>query len=217
MKYDDIHSIPKLPKRFGSVRQVAYIVDDVDAAMDHWRDIGVGPFLITRNATPLKSSVYRGKKSGQIPVHIAFSYIGDMQLEIIEPLHTEPSIYTEAIERKLTGVHHYAVCVEDFAENYYYALEHGYEAVVDTGVDGLARMSYLENPNTNIVLEMIEWNDLTRPYFDALFGMWTEAKQIGADQEFDLASLTPKKAILKSLWGFVIRKMCGRIKSTMPK
>lgn len=214
MTLDDLQNIPSLPDRFGPTRQVAYIVPDLDTAIAYWKSLGVEPFLITRNVSPLQNAYYRGKKSSETPVNIGFGYHGDMQIELIEPLHKTPSIYSEAVERKLTGVHHYAVCVEDFPKNYFYALDNGYEAVVDSGVDGLGRMSYVENPDTGIIIEIIEWNNLTRPYFDAIQSLWEAAKDKGQDAEFELSTLTPKGAIAKGLLKFAFKKLMGQIKPT---
>jgi len=214
MTLNDLQNIPDLPSRFGPAKQVAFIVSDIDIAMAHWKSLGVKAFLVTRNQNPLQAAFYRGEKSGKTPVNIAFGYHGDMQIEMIEALDDTPSIYNEAIDRGITGVHHYAVCVEDFMAQYSYALDNGYEAVVDSGVDGLARMSYIENPDTDIILEMIEWNDLTRPYFVAIREMWEEAAAKGMDTEFELASLTPKGAIIKGLGSFLIKKLTGQVKPT---
>ena len=38
----------------------------------------------TRNASPLSNAYYRGQKAPSNRVNIAFAYIGDMQLEVIE-------------------------------------------------------------------------------------------------------------------------------------
>ena len=214
MKLGDLKETPPLPNMFGAVRQIAYIVDDIDAAMAHWKTLGIGGFLVTRDVSPLQNAFYRGEKSGPTKVHIAFGYVGDMQIELIEPLHDTPSIYTEAQKRGLTGVHHFAICVDDFLASYNQALDNGYEAIVDSGVDGLARMSYVENPDTGIILEMIEWNDLTRPYFDAIHSMWVEADAKGQNTEFKLAALTPKGATIKALGKFFVKKLTGQIKQS---
>ena len=60
----DFDSIPELPAIMGPAKQIAYMVDDIDAAIKHWHDeYGVGPFLVTRNATPLSNAYYRGEKA----------------------------------------------------------------------------------------------------------------------------------------------------------
>jgi len=110
MTPNDIQNLPNLPMQFGPIKQVAYIVNDIDASIAHWRELNVGPFLITRNISPLQNAFYRGQKSGKTPIHVAFGYIGDMQIELIEPLDDTPSLYTEAKTRGLSGIHHYAIC-----------------------------------------------------------------------------------------------------------
>ena len=214
MNLSDLDNIPALPPQYGPARQVAYIVKDIHAGMEAWRKNAVTPFLVTHNVSPLQNARYRGTKSGKTPVHIAFAYAGDMQIELIEPLHTTPSIYSEAIERNIASVHHYAVCVDDFAASYNHALDNGYEAIVDSGVDGLARMSYVENRHSGVILEIIEWNSLTRPYFDGLRTMWDKAAQQGEDVEFNLQDLTPTGAILKGLARFIGKKLTGQIQTT---
>ena len=215
MTLNDIQNLPAIPEKFGPARQVAYIVDNIDGAIAHWKSLGVPAFLVSRNATPLQNMYYRGQKSEAAPVNIAFGYFGDMQIELIEPLHDFPSIYTEARERNITGVHHYAVCVENFPECYNHALANGFEAIVDSGVDGLARMSYVENKSENLILELIEWNDLTRPYMDSIQALCEVASKTGQDADLDISSLTPKGALTKALGGFLVRKITGRVQKTM--
>lgn len=81
MKIEDFSNIPTLPAAFGPARQVAYIVDNIDAAMQACHDNHrIGPFLVTRNTAPLSNAFYRGEKAREARVNIAFAYVGDMQL-----------------------------------------------------------------------------------------------------------------------------------------
>jgi len=215
MILDDINNLPVLPKRFGDVRQIAYVVKDIDAAIAHWQTLGIGAFMVSRNISPMKNTYFRGNKAGAAPVNMAFGYSGNMQIELIEPLHDHASLYTEAINGPNKGVHHYAICVDNFAAEYHYALDNGFHAVVDSGIDGLARMSYVENLETGLIIEMIEWNDLTRPYFDAIHTLWQAANEKGENSEFDLLKLAPTGAVIKALGGFISKKLTGRITPTM--
>ncbi len=214
MTLKDLENIPMLPAQFGPVRQVAFIVDDIEEAISEWKSMGVKPFLVARNISPLQNAYYRNEKSGEVPINVAFAYHGNMQIELIEPLHSSPSIYSEAVEGGITDVHHYAVCVENFRKSYDYALDHGYEAVVDSGIDGLARMSYVEHEDRGIILEIIEWNVLTRPYFDAIRTMWEDAKNKGENTEFNLSGITPKGPLILMLIKYLVKKMTGQIKTT---
>ena len=209
----DFDNIPELPAIMGPAKQIAYMVDDIDAAVRRWHEeYGVGPFLVTRNAAPLSNAYYRGEKARTTRVNIAFAYVGDMQLELIELIGDTPGLYKEALDRKNYGVHHYAALVVDFAKAYNWALDHGYDAVIDSGVDGLARMSYMENTDAGIILEVIEWNGLTRPYFEGIEKMVKSADKKQLVHEFELADITPKVAVFFQLTKFAIKKLFGQVK-----
>lgn len=199
----------------GPARQIAYMVNDIDAAMKHWHDEhGVGPFLVTRNQAPLSNAYYRGDKAQTSRVNIAFAYVGDMQLELIELIGDTPGLYKEALDRGNYGVHHYAVLVDDFPKAYNWALDNNFDAVIDSGVDGLARMSYMENPRQGLILEVIEWNPLTRPYFNGLEDRVKAADASQLAHEFKLADLTPGLAVTLQLVKYMIRKLFGRVQQT---
>ncbi|MEM7413070.1 MAG: VOC family protein [Myxococcota bacterium] len=176
---------------FGPVRQTAYIVSDIDAAMEEWaRQLQLGPFAVCRGIQPLAGSRYRGEPTGDLTIHVAFAYIGDLQLELIEQVSDGPSMYREAIERRGFGHHHYGFCVEDFDHTYDTAMGAGFEAVVDAGAKGFARMSYIESTTIpGLVCEVIEWNDFTRPYFDGIRGFLDAADDTTRVHELDLAAL----------------------------
>lgn len=214
----DFDNIPELPPVFGPARQVAYIVPDIDAAMAHWHDEhGVGPFLVARNAAPLRNAYYRGEKAATARVNIAFAYVGDMQLELIELIGDTPSLYKEAIDRNITGVHHYAVCVDDFPAAYNWALDNGFEAVVDVGVDGLVRMSYVEDRERGLILEVIQWNALTRPYFEGLETLVSQADPAQPVHEFsldDLQAFIPKGSAMWQVARFGLKKLFGQVQQT---
>ena len=211
----DFANIPTFPAIFGPAKQVAYMVEDIDAAMHHWHsEHNVGPFLVTRNALPLTNAFYRGEKAQPARVNIAFAYVGGMQLELIELIGDTPSLYKEALDRQQFGVHHYAVCVEDFPAAYNWALDNGFDAVIDAGIDGLARMSYLENPDTGLILEVIQWNPLTKPYFEGLEKMVRAADASQLVHEFKLADITPKGAVLMQLLRFGVNRLFGRVQQT---
>jgi Glyoxalase/Bleomycin resistance protein/Dioxygenase superfamily len=211
----DFENIPELPAIMGPAKQIAYMVDDIDAAIKRWhQEYGVGPFLVTRNAVPLTNAYYRGEKAGTTRLNIAFAYVGDMQLELIELIDDTPGLYREALDRKHYGVHHYAVLVDDFPVAYNWALDHGFDAVIDAGVDGLARMSYVENPHSGLILEVIEWNPLTKPYFEGLEQMVRSADKGQLVHEFTLGDITPKTAVFSGLAKYLVKKVCGRVKPT---
>lgn len=210
----DFDNIPQLPSIFGPAKQIAYVVEDIDVAMRHWHDeYAVGPFLVCRNEAPLANAYYRGNKMQETLINIAFAYVGDIQLELIELIGDTPSHYKEALDRKQTGVHHYCVCVNDFPAAYDYALDNGFVALVDAGMDGLARMSYVENSD-GLILEIVEWNAMTKPYFDGIEDLFRQADKQQLVHEFDLTDITPKAAVAVAIAKYMFKKLLGRVQRT---
>ncbi len=202
----------QLETQFGPIRQIGYIVPDIEEAIKTWNEkYGVGPFLLTRNASPLANAFYRGKPSEKVVLNIAFAYIGDLQLELIEQVNDVPSMYKEALtDPKRKRLHHYAVCVEDFPSSYKHSMENGFAAIVDAGFDGLARMSYIEmKDNPKLILEVIEWNDITRPYFDGIKKLVDNANPNQLIHEFKLSQVTPIGAVLKLGSKYLVKKLFG--------
>ncbi len=211
----DFDNIPQIPAIFGPARQIAYVVDDIDRAIAAWNDeYQVGPFMVTRKATPLNNAYYRGEKAQTTKVNLAFAYVDDMQLELIELIGDTPGLYKEFIDRGDYGVNHYAVLVENFAEAYKWALNNGWQPVIDAGIDGLARMSYIESPDKSMVLEVIEWNPLTRPYFNGLANLVKSADPKQLMHDFDIQELTPKLAVFTGLVKFGLKKLFGQANET---
>ena len=211
----DFDNIPTLPAIMGPAKQIAYMVDNIDGAMKHWHEeYGVGPFLVTRNAVPLSNAYYRNQKAQTTRVNIAFAYVGEMQLELIELIGDTPGLYKEALDRQRYGVHHYAVLVDNFPRAYSWALDNGFDAVIDAGIDGLARMSYMENPHSGLILEVIEWNSLTRPYFNVIEKKVKSADAKQLVHEFKLPDITPKTAAFLGVLKFGGKKLFGQVQQT---
>lgn len=218
MNITDLQQLPEIPPIFGPAKQVAYVVDDIDTAIEWWQTRhDVGSFLVTRSAAPLTNAFYRGKPAERSRVHIGFAYVGEMQLELIQLIGNTPGLYKEARDRGLDRVHHYAVLVDDFPAAYNWALDNGFDAVIDAGVDGLARMSYCENPDSGLILEIIESNRLTRPYFDGIEKRVHALDETMPIHEFELEELTPKLGVFVQLALFGLKKLFGRIEPTRRK
>ena len=68
----------------GTIRQVAYVVEDLDSALEHWIGIlNAGPFFVFEHAE-LSDQLYRGAASS-IDVTLAVGNSGDVQIELILP------------------------------------------------------------------------------------------------------------------------------------
>ena len=210
--------LPQLDPRFGPIRQVAYLVRNLDEAIEELhREHGMGPFLVARNEKPLTNARFRGEPCDSLTIHLGYVYVDGMQIELVEWVASEPSIYKEALdalpagESGLNKIHHYAVCVADFRPCYRHAMNNGYAALVDSGIEGLAQMSYIQSTEQpELIVELIQWNAITQPYFDKIEQLVANADPAQLIHEFTLSKLTPLGAVArlggKLLWNKLLRR-----------
>ncbi|MNL50474.1 hypothetical protein D3C87_1734930 [compost metagenome] len=75
--------------------QLAFVVPDLDEALHFWTaKMKVGPFVVIEDAMGDRRFLHRGAVS-PVEIRLAFSYIGDTQIEVISPSNQAPSPYTE--------------------------------------------------------------------------------------------------------------------------
>ena len=99
---------------FRKVLQVGIVVKDSEAtARRYWEEFGIGPWrFYTLDPSNTPGMTFRGK-----PVKHAFraalANIGEVMLELIEPLEGS-SVYAEHLATRGEGLHHLALEVEDY-------------------------------------------------------------------------------------------------------
>src|ERR1700741_1572352 len=87
-----MHQSPRAAALPGSIRQIGYVVRDLEEAMGSWISLGVGPWYVMRGL-PLHA-LYRGQPC-TATVSLALSNSGDLQIELIQQDDETPSIYAE--------------------------------------------------------------------------------------------------------------------------
>jgi catechol 2,3-dioxygenase-like lactoylglutathione lyase family enzyme len=141
----------------GPIRQIGYVVTDLDAALASWVELGVGPWLVIRGL-PMQA-LYRGKPC-ETTLSLALSNSGEMQLELIYQHDDTPSIFTEFLAASGPGYHQLAYWAEDFDDTMKSVADAGWP-VVWSGGEGLGvRFAYVEPPNCPAtVVEISELTD----------------------------------------------------------
>jgi hypothetical protein len=67
---------------FGPIRQMGYVVQDIEAAMQHWtRALRISPFYYAKGA-PIHELIYR-EAASDVRTSIALSYSGNMQIALV--------------------------------------------------------------------------------------------------------------------------------------
>lgn len=98
---------------FGPIRQVGHVVRDVNQAMAYWTGtLGIGPFYVFREAR-MTNFHYRGHRSEDIVITMAFAQSGDVQIELIQQHNDAPSAYREFLSAGREGMQHLSPWFDD--------------------------------------------------------------------------------------------------------
>ncbi len=90
---------------YGEIRQLGYVVRDIDKAMRHWIEVlGVGPWYYV-DKLALTSFHYRGQPSA-VHASIAIANSGRAQIELIQQRNDAPSMYRDFIAAGHEGLQH---------------------------------------------------------------------------------------------------------------
>lgn len=158
-------------RRNGQIIQMAYVVEDLRAAIDWWiADTGAGPWFVLDHFWA-EGQVYRGARS-LADITVAMSFSGDMNIELIQPLDDHPSVYREMIARKGYGFHHIGIASADVEADIARYQAKGYTLAYLAGVPTGGNVAYLEGPKG--VCEFLELLPAT-PGFDAGFTRFWQA------------------------------------------
>ena len=119
----------------GTVRQIAYVVEDMQQALDYWLDVmQAGPFYLFEHAE-IENPVYRGNPSN-LDVSLAVGNSGDVQIELIFCENNAPSVYKEFVNAGRRGVHHLGLMPENYADTYTRYTNLGFEPAFECEIGG---------------------------------------------------------------------------------
>lgn len=145
-----------MSKLFGEIRQLGYVVQDIEAAMEFWsRELGVGPWFYNPKV-PIENYQYRDQ-SFQPHNSVALANSGFVQVELIQCRNDVPSMYRDFLQAGRTGLQHVAYWTEDYDRDLANATAHGLVNVMsgEVGVNG--RFCYFDTEfHPGAVVELSE-------------------------------------------------------------
>src|ERR1700752_5397492 len=129
----------------GPIRQIGYVVTDLDQAVSNWVELGVGPWLVMRGL-PMRA-LYRGEPC-ETTLSLALSNSGELQVELIQQHDDTPSILTEFLAANGPGYHQLDYWAEDFDATMKAGEDVGLPVVLSGGEVLGVRFAYGEPPNS---------------------------------------------------------------------
>ena len=141
-------------KSFGTIKQVAYLVEDLDSSLAHWsKYAGIGPWTVYTNVA--LAGWCRGHDT-TVKINVGLSYQDDVQIEIIQVLSKSPSPYQDANGRTLVGMHHIAWMSGDLEADIEKAAGRGLKLAF-RAENPASKVAYFEAPDEpGILFEFIQ-------------------------------------------------------------
>lgn len=153
-------------KLFGPVIQNGFVVKDLDKAIDAWVKLGVGPFFIMHDNS-YATTRYRGEIQ-PAAFSMAIAYWNDIQIELIAPHDSTPSVYNEFVDEGLEGFHHVLTTTDDMSALVAALHLDGHELLADVDIGANGRVIYFRMAGQQWPL--IEVGEFQRPIYE-LFEM----------------------------------------------
>ena len=156
-----------MSRLFGPLRQMGYVVRDMESALEHWiKTCQAGPwFYIDR--LPIEGFKYRGQPAAP-HISIALANSGEMQVELIQQRDDTPTMYLDFLGRGLEGLQHFSTWPENYDEIYQRALAAGYTVGQESDSPRGRFVYFLDEGHPGTVVEMADLTEARRRIFDGV-------------------------------------------------
>jgi methylmalonyl-CoA/ethylmalonyl-CoA epimerase len=138
---------------FTKVTQIGIVVRDMDKTIERLTSLGIGPFQ-EMTLPPDRVEWFRDKRM-YADFRIYFAMIGDIQIELIQPLDGE-SPHKEFLNTKGEGIQHIGCAVEGLQNKVDKLTEQGAEVLLRAKFPGGGGVAYCDLGVGNIIIELIE-------------------------------------------------------------
>jgi catechol 2,3-dioxygenase-like lactoylglutathione lyase family enzyme len=146
-----------MSKFFGEIRQLGYVVPDIEAAMDYWsRTLGVGPWFYNPKV-PIVNYRYRGESHAPHN-SVALANSGFVQVELIQCRNDVPSMYRDFVRAGRSGLQHVAYWTDNYDADLARLEQQGFKGVMQGEVGERGRFVYFDteyHPGTVIELSEV--------------------------------------------------------------
>ena len=153
---------------YGEIKQLGYVVHDIEAAMRHWVDVlGVGPWYYV-DRLPVTNFLYRGEPS-DVHASIALANSDGTQIELIQQRNAAPSMYRDFLAEGPEGLQHVSTWPVDYDGVVKAALARGYR-IGQSGESPRGPFAYFETARAHrgTVMEIAAMTPARKRQFDAI-------------------------------------------------
>jgi methylmalonyl-CoA/ethylmalonyl-CoA epimerase len=133
--------------------QVGVVVRDMDQSIARLQALGLGPF-VARTLPPDREEWFRGEPFHG-PVKISMADIGDVQLELIQPMGDQ-GLHREYLDGKGEGIQHVMYAVDDFDKEVAELTAQGAEIALRANMPNGRRIAYVDLKVGGLFFELVQ-------------------------------------------------------------
>jgi len=158
-----------MSRLFGPLRQMGYVVPDIQAAMQHWVEVcGIGPWYYA-DRLPVTKYWFDRKEYPLPHFSIALANSGEVQIELIQQRCHTPSLYLEFLATNPKGgLQHWSSWPENYHERYDRAVANGYHPAQEGDAPRGRFVYFREEGHPGTIIEMSHATPKRRAIFDAV-------------------------------------------------
>jgi hypothetical protein len=144
---------------FTKVLQVAVVVPDLETAMRTYvEDYGIGPWHVYEFNPDTVEDMTRDGEPARFAMRLALAMVGDVQLELIEPLD-DSSIYADFLRSHGGGLHHLGLAAPGFRETKSLLEERGHRTITGGTYNGVEFAYLSTDRDLGFISEIFDWPD----------------------------------------------------------
>lgn len=134
--------------------------------MAHWAEtMGIGPFF-TVEPPQQDGALYRGRPAKSPAIRAALAHSGDLQIELVMPLTDEPSLFREVVSPGTIGLHHVAICSQNYDEDVAFYTRDGAQIALSATTPA-GRICWVDTSHTmGFMVEIMTAGPATQWVFD---------------------------------------------------
>lgn len=148
--------------------QTAWVIEDIAASEEFFvSNFGVKKWVRLNDIHfPPETCTYRGEPADFV-IHVSMAYLGDMQLELIQPVSGD-SIYAEYLSKHGGGLHHVCMIPDDFDAAIAAAEQIGI-AQRGSMADGAMHFAYVDGAHVGVpYIELAKLEPMMVDFFESI-------------------------------------------------
>ena len=133
--------------------QIGVVVRDMDESIARLEALGLGQF-VARTLPPDREEWFRGEPFHG-PVKISMADVGNVQLELIQPMGGK-GLHREYLDEKGEGIQHVMFAVDDFDKEVAELTARGCEVVLNANMPNGRRIAYVDLKAGGLFVELVQ-------------------------------------------------------------